>query len=109
MLPGMLMSPLSLALTAVGFLAGMGIWQIVASYAKVWARMELDPSPVWALLRTQITIVVGVTMLLIVLSALLGETVGAPFSWLATLGGIVFWAYLGAIVLTGLRSMFMRQ
>ncbi len=104
MLPGMAPSLASLMLTVAGFVGGVVVWNIVASSGGVWERLRWEPDNIKRLLTRQLSVVVIVTLVLALLSALLGGFAGSMLGWLSTVGGIIFWAYLGALALTAWRG-----
>jgi hypothetical protein len=104
MLPGIPpFHPISLLLTLAAFVGGAILWYIMASYGGIWQRMRLEPETVYKLLTRQISIAVGATALMIILGLILGDPLGNMFRWLSTVGGMVFWAYLGALAVTAAR------
>jgi hypothetical protein len=102
-------SGLSLLLTLGGFVGGAVLWQVVASHSGVWGRMRYQEGDITRLLTRQLSIVVGLTAVMILLGALFGEPVASLFRWMSTIGGVIFWAYLGALALTALRGATMKR
>lgn len=106
MLPGLPpLSMINIVLTIVGFVGGMILWSIVGAHSGVWERQRLNPGGINRFLVRQLTVVAIATALMILLRALLGDTpLAGLFSWLSTIGGMIFFAYLGALALTGWRG-----
>lgn len=102
MLPGLEpLSFLNIILTVGGFVGGALFWQIIGTHSGLWKRMEWDPDSGRRLLTQQLSFVVVVTALMMLLGVLLGASpLGGLFRWLSTIGGIIFFAYLGALLIT---------
>lgn len=112
MLPGLPpLSPLNLLLTVIGFVGGALLWNVVASHSGVWERLryETESANVKRLLSRQMGITVAVTAVIWVLSIVLGDPIRGPLSWLTAVGGMIFWAYLGAMTLTAWRGAQLRR
>jgi hypothetical protein len=103
MLGGILPFPYSLLLILAGFIGGAVLWQIIASHSGVWNRMQFEGDNVRQLLVKQMTFAVLGMAVLLIISWIIGGPVGGIFRLLASLAEIVFWGYLGAIVLTSMR------
>jgi hypothetical protein len=112
MLPGIPLSLFSLVLTIAGFVGGAVLWQILGSHSGIWERLrsESESANVKKMLTRQMTGVVVFTGLMIVLGLVLSETpLGGLFRMLSTAGGIIFWAYLGAMMVTAWRGAQVRK
>lgn len=104
MVPGIAFTPLGWMVTLVGFVGGMVVWNWIAGHGGIWGRMRYQAGDVWRMLLIQTAIVAGVMALLLFLGGVLGSTLGAPFRWVAILGGMIFWGYVGALLLTAIRG-----
>jgi hypothetical protein len=113
MLPGLPpLSPINLLLTVIGFVGGALLWNVAASHSGIWERLryETEAANVKRLLSRQMAITVAVTAVIWVLSIVLGSgPLGGLLSWLTAVGGMIFWAYLGAMALTAWRGAQMRR
>jgi type III secretory pathway component EscV len=103
MIPGILPFPLSLLLTLAGFIIGAILWNSIASRSGVWQRMQLEAENVRLMLVKQMTFVVVAMAGFLLLSGLLSGFPGGVFRVLASLAEIIFWGYLGAMLLTSMR------
>lgn len=110
MIPGLAFgSPFAWLLTLVGLAGGMIIWGQVASHAGVWGRMIYQAGDVWRLLLVQTAIVTAVMVGLMIIGGLLGNTLGAPARLFATIAGVLFWGYVGALILTAARGTMVKK
>jgi hypothetical protein len=109
MLP--VLAPFSMAnllLTLGGFAGGMILWGIIANHSGVWDRMRFDPQPVRKLLLRQMTYAFFAMLGFWLIGGLLGSW-GAFLGWMAIVAGIIFWGYLGALMLTAYQAMKINQ
>lgn len=105
MVPGVeAFTPFAWLLTLSGFFGGMVFWAWIGGASGVWGRMTYQAGDVWRLLLTQTGVAAALLVGLLIVGALLGDILGAPFRWIGTLVGIVFWGYVGALALTAVRG-----
>jgi hypothetical protein len=104
MIAGIFPFPFNLLLLLAGFLGGAALWHVIAGHSGVWERMQLEADNVRRMLIKQMSFTVIAMLLLITLSWILGGFLATLLRGLASLAEIIFWGYLGALVLTSMRK-----
>lgn len=94
-----------------GLCGGAILWNIVGSHAGVWDRLhfETEAHNVRRVLNRQMFVVVVLTFAAIMLSYLIPAPFAEIFTVLTIVGGIIFWSYMGAQIVTAWRAMKARQ
>ncbi len=101
MLPGLdPLSMLNIGLTIGAFAGGALAWQVLGTRTNAWAQLDSDPAAVYRTLQRQLGTVAAITALMLLLGILLPSGIAQFFRWLSTVGGIIFFAYLGALMIT---------
>lgn len=106
MLPGLEpFTSLSVSMSLLALVVGVAVWTWLISTPTLKQRVIVQSHEIRQMLLKQMTIVIFVLVgLLLVGNLFAGTIIGGVFSLLSTLGGMVFWGYLGALVLHIVRS-----
>ncbi|NJK79561.1 MAG: hypothetical protein HC914_06515 [Chloroflexaceae bacterium] len=98
-------TPLSVTLSLLGLVLGVAIWTWLTRSPSLRTRVYAQAREVRSMLLRQMSFTVMALLGVLLLSRVFaGNIIGDALSLLSIIGGMVFWAYVGALVLHIVRS-----
>jgi len=93
----------------IGLVLGGLIWWVLAPRIQLDERLRYDAAPIWRLLLTGGGVSLALSLVALLLAGMNSGIVGGTLAWIAGLTAVVFWAYVGAAILTVLRSARLKR